>query len=297
MAAIPALPEEWCSEMESSISGIQEDIASIGAEWQQESANAFCTVWSRATETSLRRFRSVGLVPGTPAENADMLLDSDIRMVWDPSYEGIDTLIPSYALPASMGVSPDNSSTSSAEGAAEEADSNSSSASSTGIKTNIALTVLRIKPILIISGREFQHLALRRDYPDGSVAASAICADPLCVPFREPRAGYVTGELLKGSGWVLQPVALQPSEIPEAWLSLLPSSGSGSGSAAAEERLGGLPRTPEGLVLCTRMHYLIHTDLKGWIPNRVINSAAVKTFQDHFKNICSYYLRNKTKTS
>lgn len=35
-------------------------------------------------------------------------------------------------------------------------------------------------------------------------------------------------------------------------------------------------------VTFTRMHYIIHSDIKGWVPHAVVNAAMVKNFETFF---------------
>jgi hypothetical protein len=101
----------------------------------------------------------------------------------------------------------------------------------------------------IIAGRDFVDLPVFLSFEDGPSAPTG--PDGFVAPKGTlvsggagiedarypPAAGFVRGWNSPGSGWVLEPVP-QP-----------------------------------GGAVHTRVHYLIHTDLKGWIPTMLINSS------------------------
>jgi hypothetical protein len=82
-----------------------------------------------------------------------------------------------------------------------------------------------------------------------------------------PDRGAVRGLNSDGFGWYLQCV---------------------EGADAAVGTSGAEPHNPAG---ATRVHYVIHSDLRGWLPHAAVNAAMVSTFVNFAAGLRAYLRR------
>lgn len=112
----------------------------------------------------------------------------------------------------------------------------------------LRLVRLVVKPVLIVSSRDFSMLQMLTRVSDTCVSSIGLSVADARIP---PSDECVRGEVLPGSSWVL-------------------SEG----------------RTPEGAIFST-LTYTIATDVKGWVPTLAVNSAVGGTLAKYFSQLAT----------
>lgn len=217
-AALPVLSAERLAKLEECVRLIDADRAPASASaWRLEGevAPGVLVESCAVAGLSLRKFRARGSLPAPPAAVAPLLWQRERRLAWDASYAGIDELVPRFGgLPAS---------------------------------DDAGLVRLSLKPVLVVSARDFVNVQLMRDRSasDGSfLSVSYSVTDDACPPHPD----FVRGDVLPGSAWHLAP-------------------GEDGNSCV--------------------LTYVILTDIKGWVPAFAVNAAVSKTFESYFVTLRS----------
>lgn len=114
-----------------------------------------------------------------------------------------------------------------------------------------AVVLLRssTKPVGPVSAREFVDVVRTAAVGRGVYVNGGAGVADVDDPRFPPRPGFLRGYNSPGSGWVFEPAA-------------------GAGGRAA-----------------TRVSYLIHSDLRGWLPSLVVNAALTGAFEAFFADL------------
>ena len=179
---------------------------------------------------SLRKFLATGLVPIEPKKLATLLWESKNRLAWDISYDSIDTIISNYTNQES--------------------------------NDHIMLVRLKIKPVLIVSARDFCMIQLKRNFQNnGNIGSVSFSIEDERVPVD---TNFVRGEVLPGSAWFIEPVPIESSS------------------------------STSSQVIHSRLTYIILTDIKGWVPAFAINNAVAQTFTNYYTELYRWAENNKS---
>jgi hypothetical protein len=184
--------------------------------------------FSRAVPgTALRKCRAMGDVAAPPSAVARLLWEAPRRLGWDASYAGDVEVVPRYDV-GGVGGRPGD---------------------------HVALHHLMLKPVLVVSARDFCNLQLLRAdeaaAPLGGERALFSVSFTIDHPGCPEQAGYVRGAILPGSAWHLTPIP-------------------------APDGSGGVH---------TRLEYYILTDVKGWVPQFAVNAAVADTLRAYFTGV------------
>lgn len=185
-AACPPLPPDALARLTAEQEALRTllDVDASPGEWRAEKAPLpDVEVWSReAPGRSLRMFRARGRLPASPANAARALVEQAMRIQWDTSYAGSADLV----VYDGSGCPPP--------------------------APRVRRTTVQhfwLKPVPGISQRDFVAFQMLDADPATGffIAAGSVTTHPAA----PERRGFVRGEVLPGSGWMLQPVPGEPN--------------------------------------------------------------------------------------
>lgn len=134
---------------------------------------------------------------------------------------------------------------------------------STPLGDNVEILHTVTKAVFAVSSREFLDASATVRLPNGCVAhgGEGVSSDA-----RYPDTpGAVRGHNGPGGGWYLEPIAR-------------PADAAGDAAAATE---------------WCRVHYVIFSDLRGWLPTAIVNSAMVGAYGKFFGDMSEYLKHHK----